>query len=162
MIFEERRAARFSTFGKNLDGTGSLNALYPIGLKPDGHGMITNVRWGLAADTAGLAPAMQVLDVDGRNFSVPASIPAICWNSSSLQTIDSRRRLWVTRISSDGINCGASGNNPGGCGGYLLLQLGIFGASARGTTQRVARCARARAGLEASSDLSRACAELGH
>jgi predicted metalloprotease with PDZ domain len=52
--------------------TGGLNAMYSIGLELDGRGMIADVRWSSAADTAGLAPGMQVLDVGGKSFSVPA------------------------------------------------------------------------------------------
>lgn len=50
--------------------TGGLNAMYSIGLELGDRGMITDVRWGSAADTVGLAPGMLVLDVGGESFSV--------------------------------------------------------------------------------------------
>jgi predicted metalloprotease with PDZ domain len=50
--------------------TGSLNAMYSIGLELGDHGMIADVRWGSAADAAGLAPGMLVVDVGGKSFSV--------------------------------------------------------------------------------------------
>jgi predicted metalloprotease with PDZ domain len=52
--------------------SGGLNATYSIGLLLGEDGMISDVRWGSAADTAGLAPGMHLLDVNGKNFSVPA------------------------------------------------------------------------------------------
>jgi predicted metalloprotease with PDZ domain len=51
--------------------TGSLNAMCSIGLELGDHGMIADVRWGSAADAAGLAPGMLVLDVGGKSFSAP-------------------------------------------------------------------------------------------
>ncbi|MGD0909764.1 MAG: M61 family peptidase [Candidatus Acidiferrales bacterium] len=52
--------------------TGSLNAMYSIGLELSGNGMITDVGWGSAADAAGLAPGMRVLDAGGKAFTVDA------------------------------------------------------------------------------------------
>jgi predicted metalloprotease with PDZ domain len=51
---------------------GGLNAMYSIGLELSGNGTITDVRWGSAADAAGLAPGMRVLDASGKTFSVDA------------------------------------------------------------------------------------------
>jgi len=52
--------------------TGGLNAMYSIGLALADNGTVTDVGWGSAADTAGLAPGMHILDVNGKNFSIPA------------------------------------------------------------------------------------------
>jgi predicted metalloprotease with PDZ domain len=52
--------------------TGGLNAMYSIGLKLADNGTIADVGWGSAADAAGLAPGMHILDVNDENFSVPA------------------------------------------------------------------------------------------
>jgi predicted metalloprotease with PDZ domain len=52
--------------------SGGLNAMYSIGLLLGEDGMISDVRWGSAADTAGLAPGMHLLDVNGKRFTVPA------------------------------------------------------------------------------------------
>lgn len=52
--------------------SGDLNAMYSIGLQLGGNGAIFDVGWGSAADAAGLAPGMRVLDVNGKDFSVPA------------------------------------------------------------------------------------------
>ncbi len=52
--------------------TGGLNAMYSIGLQLADNGTIADVGWGSAADAAGLAPGMHLLDVNGEKFSVPA------------------------------------------------------------------------------------------
>jgi predicted metalloprotease with PDZ domain len=56
---------------------GGINVWYSLGLRVSSEGVISDVRWGSAADKANLAPGQKIIAVNGNVFSADALRAAI-------------------------------------------------------------------------------------
>jgi predicted metalloprotease with PDZ domain len=78
LVFTDKPSASEHTMaatgGRRASG---VNVWYSLGLRLSGEGVITDVRWGSAADKANLAPGAKIIAVNGNVYSADALRTAV-------------------------------------------------------------------------------------
>lgn len=77
LVYKDTPSASERTMASTGGRRGGLNVWYSIGLRAGSDGLISDVRWGSAADKANIGPGAKILAVNGNIFSGDALKAAI-------------------------------------------------------------------------------------